>query len=154
MDRTLAQEHGVPYVHLAAFAIDVDRVREEVEGYGDPRPFGWEVFLTELYLLEEEAAHAALEDAVLSIIDGEPDALGAQLAFAVWDALARGALPKKLKSAFAGWKARPDELVEALAPLHGERDRWRRELAAGCLAVELDPPLAPPTLEALKKLAA
>jgi hypothetical protein len=154
MDRELAEQHGVPYVHLAAFAIDVDRIREKVEGYGDPRPFAWEVFLTEAYILANEASHASLEDTVLSIIDGEPHALGSQLAFAAWDAVVRGALPIELKPAFAAWRARPDELVEALAPLWKDDERWRRELASGCLAVELDPPIAAPTKEALARLLA
>ncbi|MFW5921464.1 MAG: hypothetical protein ACOCUS_06455, partial [Polyangiales bacterium] len=78
MDRALAARHGVPYVHLAVFAIDVDRVRELHEDLGawgghrepmagDPArgragekaalgeepdwPLGGEVFLTEAYLL-------------------------------------------------------------------------------------------------------
>ncbi|MCC6873002.1 MAG: hypothetical protein IT378_01740 [Sandaracinaceae bacterium] len=157
MDRDLATQHGVRYVHLAAFAIDVDRVREAVEGYGDPRPFAWEVFLTERYLLarfDPREDRALVEDAVLSILDGEPDALGAQLAFALWDAIARGRWPSSSKQAFASWKGRPDEMVRDLAPLWRDEAAHARSLAAGCLDVELDPPLAPPTRAALEAMAA
>jgi hypothetical protein len=155
MDRGLAARHGIPYVHLAAFSIDVDRVREAVEGYDDPRPFGWEVFLTEAYLLHRfgPEERALLEDAVLSILDGEPRALGAQLAFAVWDAIERGALPRELREVFRSWRARPEELVRELAPLWQDEARWRTELARGCLDAELDPPLSPPTREALEAMA-
>lgn len=156
MDRALAAKHGAPYVHLAAFAIDVDRVREAVEGYGDPRPFGWEVLLTEAYLLARFGADAGalLEDAVLSILDGEPDALGGQLAFAVWDALERGELPAELRRAFASWRARPKELSRALGELWPDAPRLVAELARGCLEAPLEPPLAPPTREALERMAA
>jgi hypothetical protein len=154
MDRALAARHGVPYVHLAAFAIDVDRVRDEVEGYGDRRPFGWEVFLTEAYVLERaKDERALLEDVVLSILDGQPDALGSQLVFAIWDAIHRAQLPRDLRKAFASWKAEPDELVEKLAPLWKKGADNIRELAQGCLAVEIDPPLAPPTRASLEALA-
>jgi len=154
MDRALAARHGVPYVHLAAFAIDVDRIREHVEGYDDPRPFGWEVLLTEHYLLERFGAEdrVLLEDAVLAILEGEPEALGGQLAFAVWDAVVRGELPDDLRAAFKSWREQPDELVKDLASLWAEAPRLARELAEGCLAVELDPPLAPPTRLALEAM--
>ena len=154
MDRALAARHGVPYVHLAAFAIDVDRVREHVEGYDDPRPFGWEVLLTEHYLLEhfDAADVGLLEDTVLSILDGEPDALGSQLAFAVWDAIERGKLPDSLKVAFKAWRARPKELVRELARLWSDAPRITAELARSCLEVELEPPLAPPTRAALETM--
>ncbi len=156
MDRALAAKHGAPYVHLAAFAIDVDRVREAVEGYGDPRPFGWEVLLTEVYVLARfgRDGGALLEDVVLSILEGEPDALGGQLAFAVWDAVERSELPVELRRAFASWRARPKELVRALGKLWPDAPRLAAELAGGCLEAPLDPPLAPPTREALERMAA
>lgn len=157
MDPGLAAKHGAPYVHLAVFAIDVDRVREAEEG--DPRPFGWEVFLTEVYL----AAHfdpirrpeevLLFEDVVLSVIEGEPDAFGAQLVFAVWDGIERGVFPRRLRGAFDAWQARPKELVKDLAKLFADEATLTKQLAAGCLAIELDPPLAPPTIEALRALA-
>lgn len=159
MDRALAVSLGVPYVHLAVFSIDLDRVREEVEGYDDPRPFGWEVFLTECYLLArfdpskrpEEAAF--FEQVVLSILDGRPDALGAQLSFAVWDAVQRGRFPKRLEGAFKSWKVRPKALVKDLSKLWEREDALRESLARGCLEVALAPPLAPPTVQALRDLA-
>ena len=160
MDPALAAQHGVAYVHLVAFAIDVDRVREAVEGYDDPRPFAWEVFLTEAYLLARfdptrrpEQVHL-LEDVVLGILEGAVDALGAQVAFAVWDAIARDRFPQRLKGAFSSWEARPTELVKDLAELFAREAALTRELAASCLEVALDPPLAPPTRAALEAMAA
>ncbi|HJL17799.1 MAG TPA: hypothetical protein RMH99_19195 [Sandaracinaceae bacterium LLY-WYZ-13_1] len=158
MDPALAQRHGVPYVHLAAFAIDVDRVRDAVEGFDDPRPFGWEVLLTEAYLqarfdpIRRPEQVLLFEDVVLSILEGEPDALGAQLVFAIWDGIVRGRFPKRLEEAFAGWKTRPKELVKDLAKLWAEGEARVAALAAGCLDVPLEPPLAPPTREALEAL--
>jgi hypothetical protein len=163
MDRALAGRHGAAYVHLAAFAIDVDRVRDATEGSADERPFGWEVFLTECWLVDrvspaDPVARGMIEDVVLAAIDasgaaGEEGVLGAQVPFAVWDAVARGAWPAELRSAFSQWKARPKELVKDLAPLWKDEARHRRELATACLEAELDPPLAPPTLEALRAMA-
>lgn len=159
MDPTLAASHGVAYVHLAAFAIDIDRVREYVEGPEDPRPFGWEVFLAEAYLLRHfdptrrPEQVLLFEDVVLSVLDGRSDALGSQIAFAIWDAIERERFPVRLRGAFATWKARPTELVEELAPLHETQETLVPELAEGCLATPLDPPLAKPTLAALREMA-
>jgi len=159
MDPGLAAQHGVAYVHLAAFAIDVDRVREQVEGYDDPRPFGWEVFLVEQYLVDrfdpsrrpEEVL--IFEDVVLGILDGDPAALGSQVVFSIWDLIQRDRFPKRLEGAFKGWRSRPKALLKDLDALFADEARHRAELAAGCLAVELSPPLAPPTIEALESLA-
>ena len=159
MDRALAAKHGVPYVHLAAFAIDVDRVREAVEGYDDPRPFGWEVFLVERYLLDrfdpnrEPELCLLFEDVVLGVLDGEPDALGSQIVFAIWDLIQRARFPRRLEGAFRAWKARPDELCRDLDALFADEEVLGAALARGCLEVALEPPLAPPTKEALARLA-
>jgi hypothetical protein len=176
MDRALAARHGAPYVHLAVFAIDVDRVREAAEGPDDPRPFGWDVLLVQAYLegLYGEAAcdprveaavldaavldaavleDTVLEDTVLSILDGAPDALGAQLVFAVWDSVERGVLPNSLRSAFRGWRGRPKALAKQLAKLRSEGDARVAACARDCLEIALDPPLAPPTRQELERLA-
>jgi len=160
MDRALAAQHGVSYVQLMAFAIDVDRVREQEEGYDDPRPFGWEVFLVELYLLDhfdpnrrpEEVT--IFEDIVLGVIEGEPSALGSQIVFSIWDLIQRGRFPKRLEGAFSTWRGRPDELVEDLGELFAEEARLRVELARGCVEVEMSPPLAPPTMATLRQMMA
>ena len=164
MDRALAQQHGVPYVHLAAFAIDVDRVRDRLEedDADEDLPMGWEVFLAERYLesrvdASDEAGRALLEDVVLAIFDLPPSdepVFGSQLPFAVWHAVARGALPKTLDAAFRTWKAKPKELGVELDRLYADRDASTRTLARRCLDAPLDPPLAPPTREALEALAA
>ena len=89
MDRTLAAQHGIPYVHLAAFAIDTDRVREVLEADAgdddDALPFGWEIFLTAHYVrtrfeASSEAHRVILEDAVISVLDAKTKSapLGAQ----------------------------------------------------------------------------
>lgn len=158
MDRALAASHGIDYVHLAAFAIDVDRIREEVEDLDDPRPFAWEVFLVECYLTAHFDPNRRpeqvllFEDVVLGVLEGARDALGSQIVFAIWDLIVRERFPQRLRGAFSSWQARPDELVEDLAPLFAEEDRHRRELAASCLEVPMSPPCAPPTIEALRAL--
>ncbi|MGF1465844.1 MAG: hypothetical protein ACFCGT_06895 [Sandaracinaceae bacterium] len=156
MDRALAARHGVAYVHLVVFAIDLDRVRGEVEGRAE-WPFGWEVFLTQAYLLErlspgaDPAHRELLEDTVLSVLEGRPDALGGQLAFAVWDALARGCLPEALRPAFRGWRGQPGEdLAADLEALRARGEPLRRHLAGAVLEVPLDPPPAPPTRATLE----
>ncbi|MEZ4338808.1 MAG: hypothetical protein R3B82_19495 [Sandaracinaceae bacterium] len=159
MDRELATRHGVPYVHLVAFAIDVDRVREATEGYDDPRPFGWEVFLVERYLTDrfdpnrQPELVLIFEDIVLGVLEGAPSALGSQIVFAIWDLIQRSRFPKRLEGAFRAWQERPDELGEDLDLLFAEEDRVVKELARSCLEVALEPPLAPPTKEALEALA-
>lgn len=166
MDRALAQRHGTSYVHASVFAIDVDRVRDAREARGaDDLPFAWEVFLTEAYLLDrldpeaDPDAHALLEDLVLSAIDrsaedtGAEGVLGSQLPFAVWDAIARGAWPSSLRGAFASWQTRPGSLVGDLAALWDSRDSSVRALARACLDTTISPPLAPPTIEALERMA-
>lgn len=166
MDRALAQRHGAAYVHVAVFAIDVDRVRDAREALEDDLPFAWEVFLTEAYLVErldpeaDPDARALVEDLVLGVIDrsaesagGEEGVLGSQLPFAAWDAIARGAWPDSLRGAFDAWKARPTKLVKDLARLWAEKDVRVRALARACLETPMTPPLAPPTLEALARMA-
>lgn len=163
MDRALAQTYGVPYVHLAVFAIDIDRAREQIEddGADDDLPMGWEVFLTERFLdarhdASTEAGRTLLEDAVLGIFDLPPNdepVFGSQLPFAVWHALGRGALPAELKATFDAWKAKPKELGVELDRLYLTKDESTRVLARRCLEAPLSPPLAPPAREALEALA-
>ncbi len=161
MDRALAARHGVPYVHLAVFAIDVDRVREAIEQHPDiEAPFGWEVFLTERYLLErfdptDEGDRTLIEDLVLGVLDHPPgsDVLGSQVAFAVWHAVGRGAWPKGLRVLFRTWKHRPTRLGKALDALFADEDGQGPALAAACLAYDVEPPLAAPTVEALGAMA-
>jgi hypothetical protein len=160
MDRALAAKHGVRYVHLAAFAIDIDRVREASESQRDERPFGWEVFLTECFLLEtidpaSEGDAALLEDALLSVLElreGE-EVLGTQLPFAVWHAVEKRGWPTDLSRALRHWKAKPEQLGKDLDGFFLEHLSARKALAEGCLSLELAPPLAPPTQEILSRWA-
>ena len=158
MDRTLAAQHGIPYVHLAAFAIDTDRVRVALEedGSEDALPFGWEIFLTAHYVrtrfeLTSEAHRVVLEDAALSVLDDkkrrEPP-LGAQLAFALYDLARRGLAPEELLALFDVWKKKPDKALDELEGLWESATESAGELAHACLQVELAPPPAPPTMEA------
>jgi hypothetical protein len=156
MDRELAGTYGVPYVHLAVFAIDIDRVY-----WLDPElaslPFGWEVFLTERYLsdnaltLSEELLEAVCQP-LLDETPGEPP-LGGQIVFAVFAAVQRGALPGTLGKLFAHWRNPPGELLDSLTQLRGEPAALL-PLCRHCLSAELDPPLAPPTRAALEAIAA
>ena len=159
MDRSLALRHGTDYVHLVVFAIDVDRVRDALEDIDDPLPFGWEVFLTVAYLIErvnaEDSSHRTmLEDVVLGILEGPSGEaiFGSQLPFAVFDAIERGALPEEMRVSFAGWKARPKQLVAELAALWRDPDALKREIARVCLEAPMDPPLAAPSIEALQQM--
>lgn len=160
MDRALAQKHGVRYVHLAAFAIDVDRVRDEVETEAlDPLwPFGFEVFLTEHWLLghlDAEADEVLISDvceSVMKMSAAEPGQIfGAELPFAIYDAVVRGALPPDFRRFFRIWKHKPNALVDDLAALWAKSDEERPRLSAASLEVgkTLSPPLAPPTVVTL-----
>jgi hypothetical protein len=165
MDRAMAARYGVPYVHLAAFAIDVDRARDALEDdegrSASALPMGWEVFLTARYLetrvdAREDPAKTMIEDAVLAVFDlpaSEDAVFGSQLPFAVWYAIERGVYPSELGSVFRSWKAKPKELGRDLDRLMKDRDASTKRFARLCLEAPLDPPMAPPTLEALAALA-
>lgn len=158
MDRDLAASYGVNYVHLAVFAIDVDRVYW-LEPEDERLPFGWEVFLTEYYLLARTPPPRAAERELLEALctplleetPGEPP-LGGQLVFAIYDALGRGHLPHPLQALFRSWNKAPTELVAGLAALHADAHSHARAFAAHCLDAELEAPLAPPTRAALERI--
>src|SRR5688572_11057192 len=161
MDPALAARHGVPYVHLVVFAIDLDRAREGIEF--DPAatewPFGWEVFLTQRYLLDHldpVAGRGLLEDVCLGIVEtrSREHRLGSQVAFAVYDLVRRGRLPADLGESFRSWRSAPRDLVASLDRLFEEEDARARELATSCLSLPIEPPFAPPTVAALEKLIA
>lgn len=159
MDRALAQKHGVPYVHLVVFAIDVDRIREVVDEteVGDSLPMGWEVFLAERWLdaQPEPLPAPLLEDVVLGIFDLPPsdDAVfGSQLSFAIWHAMERGLVTREIENAFRAWKQKPKELAAELDRLYADEGATRR-FARLCLDTPIEPPIAPPTREVLEKLA-
>lgn len=161
MDRALAQRHGAPYVHLAAFAIDIDRVhRLDLES--PAQPFAWEVFLTELRLarfMDEATTDPTqlFEDMCLSVMDLPRDAdtqgvLGAQLPFAIYAGVAHEHLPSSLDSCFRVWKKPPTDLLSELAAL-AARPELPGVLARHCLEAKLEPPLAEPVKSALLAIA-
>lgn len=160
MDRALAAEHGIKYVHLTVFAIDVDRVYWLAPDRAD-LPFGWEVFLCEYQLLadfdHESAADRELVAAICAHVleqpPGEP-ALGGQIVFAVHDAVAHQRLDPQLSALFARWNKPPEDLEQSLSQLwEAPRDNARK-LAEHCLRASLTPALAPPSREALERIAA
>lgn len=159
MDRTLAAEHGAPYVHAAAFAIDVERVLQ-LDPDSEARPFGWEVLLTEAYLehalqpAEVDSHRALLEGICLGVLDSKakPPPLGSQIAFAVFAGVQRGALPKSLESCFANWKKPPVDFAREIAELW-TREGLVQQLARHCLDAPLEPALVPPVKAALERLA-
>lgn len=158
MDRALAAAHGSPYVHLAVFAIDIDRIY--TLGEEQALPFGWEVFLTELQVmrciepLAELQRLRLLEDICLSVLEQAPDAqaLGSQLVFAVYDGVVRGTLPPELSSVFRSWHSPPRELVSALGTYFDARDELTPRLVDHCLRRALSPPLSELTRAALQAL--
>lgn len=158
MNSALAARYGVAYVRLSAFAIDVDRaytlLRED-----EQLPFGWEVFLTQCYLLgavdaSADEPHALLEETCLSILEQPPDeqGYGSQLLFAVHDAIARGLYPSTLAAPFRSWHRPPRQLHKALSLLWVDAVEQLRALAADVLAAPLDPPLAPPSRAVLEQM--
>lgn len=164
MNPGLAARHGVAYVRLAAFAIDIDRIREHLEEYAASEaqdlPLGWEVFITETYLLENfdpaaDKARLVVEDICLDVLEQarqEPTCLGAQLPFAVYDAVARGFWPEDMKKSLSGWKKLSKPLQKSLDAMFADAEATRVRLAATCVETKLDPPLPTPTLDALYQL--
>ncbi|MCC7538355.1 MAG: hypothetical protein IT379_19175 [Deltaproteobacteria bacterium] len=158
MDRALAAKHGTRYVHLVAFAIDVDRAAIELEEDPD-LPFGWDVVLTEAYLLarlahDDATTRDMIEEVVLELVEAERDPdtrppLGSQLPFALFDAIERGAWPAPEEPLFRRWKSSSKKLVRDLAPLWKDADSLVPRLAAVVLEAELTPPLAPPVRDSL-----
>lgn len=149
MDRGLAARFGVPYVHLAAFAIDVDRAYRQLED--DPAlPPGWELFVTREYCKRlvapehEQMLGAACE----AIIHSEP-ALGSQLPFAIHALVREGAFPD-LARLFDKWsrKAPHLDLIRSC-----EAGITVAALARRVLDTPIDPPFAPPTRDALAEMA-
>jgi hypothetical protein len=161
MDRALAQKYGAPYVHLAAFAIDVDRVHR-LDFDRSSQPFAWEVFLTELRLarfMDETTSDPThlLEDMCLSVMDlprpeqGSQGVLGAQFPFAIYAGVAHDHLPTSLGNCFHSWKKPPIDLLSDLEVL-AARPNLIATLARHCLAAPLDPPLAEPVRVALRAM--
>jgi len=156
MDRALAQRYGTSYVHLAAFAIDVDRVRERES---EELPFGWEVYLTETQLAHVmETAQRdpvpMLEEMCLGILEqprpkhGEASVLGGQLPFAIYTGVGRGLLPARLGQCFASWAKPPVDLIADVEAL-SKQEGLLASLVEHCLDADVDPPLIAPVREAL-----
>lgn len=159
MNGALAAAHGVDYVHLAAFAIDIDRVFNEI-GDDPELPMGWEVFLLLAYVLGRFDGHGErdrtlLEDVALDILGHDPaePRLGGSLAFAIHAGVQRDLLDAGLRSAFRQWRSQPRQLSRALDPLFEHPRDSMQAQARRCLAAQLTPPLAPPTLLTLEKMA-
>jgi hypothetical protein len=160
MDGGLAAKYGSKYVKLAAFAIDLDRVRELADEAEDSIfPFGFEVFLIELQLLsqldlEDEDDLTLLEEACVSVFerlrDDEEPPLGAALLFAVYDAVRNEELPERFAALFEGWKEPPKDLEKSIDELFQDPEIEATDLAMACLEVPLSPPLSPPTRAALE----
>lgn len=158
MDRALAQRYGAPYVHLAAFAIDVDRVLR-LDPDREDLPFGWEVALTEARLvgfLDEAKVDPTqmYEDMCLAAIDCEAPpgdtqgVLGAQLPFAIYTGVAHKQLPARLGSCFRAWRKPPTDLIDDIERLLDTKGAVQR-FAEHCLNANIEPPLVEPVRVAL-----
>ena len=162
MSRDLAALHGIDYVHIAAFAIDLDRIREgiEIDPSAKEWPFGWEVFLTECFLRERldptiESHQRLVEDLCWSIFEfgpGDPR-LGGQVLFAVYSAIHSGAWPASWKKLFHGWLGKPDGLMAELEALQPRADELRTELSQLLVHIPVEPPMAPTSLEVIVRWA-
>jgi len=159
MSADLASLHGVDYVHIAALAIDLDRIREGIEIDPEARewPFAWDVYLTELFLLERvnpqvDAHRRLVEDLCWSIFEfgpGDPR-LGGQILFAIYGAVDSGVWPAEWMRLFDGWPGKPTDLMKELKHLRSQGSALRVELAQNLLTVPVDPPVAPPSLKVFK----
>lgn len=157
MDRDLAAQHGVAYVHLAAFAIDVDRIYGATED--ETLPLGWEVFLLLAYVLgrfaqESERDRLLLEDTASTLLasgTGEPR-LGACLAFALHEGTARELLDPSLKALFKRWRSPSKQLKKALDAQFADPTGALVAAATHCLETPLHPPLSPPTVASLQQM--
>jgi hypothetical protein len=158
MNAALAARYGVRYVRLAVFAVDVDRAYTELRD-DEQLPFGWEVFLTEGYLLGAVDAtdgqqHALLEETCLSILEQPPEeqGYGSQLLFAVHDAVERGLYPSTLGAPFHSWRKPPKQLHKALSLLWLDAPEQLRALATDVLALPIEPPLSAPSHQSLEQM--
>ena len=159
MERALSAQYGVPYVHLAAFAIDVDRVFMETPEDAE-LPLGWEVALCLGYLLgrvdtADESAASMVEETCLHVLSFAPGGapLGSELAFAVYCGVEQGVLPASLRGVFHSWKSKPRQLARAVSTLFAHAEPSLAKFAQHCLAITLPAPLAPPTIEVLEAMA-
>lgn len=158
MDRALAEQHGSRYVQLAVFAIDIDRVCH-ARADDDALPLGWEVFVTEAFLVtlvdaNDELQRSMLEDTCLDLLVDQADPrLGSQLPFAVYDAVVRGVFPESLRPLFHRWRTPSKTLLRDLSDFWQAREQALPKLIDVCLNTPLTPPLAPPTVQALQNLA-
>lgn len=161
MERDLAAQHGVQYVHLAAFAIDVDRAYIASDGDDglSPLPLGWEVLLLLAYVLarfrvDSEHDQLILEDVASRLVSGnhsEP-CLGACLAFALHEGTDRGWLDANLKPIFRRWGSRSKQLKKSLDAQLQDPSRALIKAAKHCLETGITPPLSPPTLSSLQDM--
>lgn len=159
MDRALAAQFGVSYVHLSAFAIDVDRVFMATSDEGD-LPFAWEVLLCLAYLVgvvdsQDETGRSLLEESCTHVLSFAPGTapLGSLLVFAVYAGARAGRLNAELLSVFVAWKAKGLKQLEAAAAafLQAPTQTLQR-MAEHCLSTPLSPPLSPPSVATLQAM--
>ncbi|MGB0680710.1 MAG: hypothetical protein ACPGUV_13740 [Polyangiales bacterium] len=160
MQAELARVFGPPYVHLAAFSIDIDRLRPTLDATHD-WPLGWEVFLIAgaIDALQPEADAdiadmlVATAESLVACID-EEERLGLPLLLAVRELSRRRRLPRAFAKLFQDWDALSAPLKRCLDLLWQGRASWQTRLAQACLAAPLAPPLAPPSRQLLERLVA
>ncbi len=161
MNRGLAEKYGVPYVHLAAFAIDVDRVCGAITDQNPLLPEAFEIYLALLWIeefvqtsaLSKSEVCEMLEEICVSIFEGNSEAYGTQITFALWVGCEQARLPLELVPLFSSWKKKPTEVLRYVTAL-GEIKNSRASIAKACLTVAVDPPLAPPTVSKLQEWSA
>ena len=122
--------------------------------------FGWEVFLTECFVCghvdpAQADTAAMLHEMCAVIMEAEAGhgVLGSQLAFAVYAAASRGHLPRSLLKNFRRWKGLPGQLASSLDTLRAGQAEALPRLASVAGILEIKPSLAPPTRDALEKMA-
>lgn len=159
MNRAFAAKHGALYVHLVAFAVDVDRIFHELPEATD-LPLGWEIALTERYLIQTfdptQPQHRSLiEDVCLEIMEqtDEEVILGSQIPFAVYDAVLRNVWDETLLELFGRWRSPPRKLLQSLKSFWNDPAATHNTLRA-CLDCPLEPPASAPSRKTLQEWAA
>ena len=144
MDPALAQRYGPPYVHLAAVAIDLDRIAHALTETQEC--YGAEVYLTALYLKRHFSPEitrdcALIEDTCLSVMEREGEIMGGQLPFSVHALVKAGSWENAWPVIFSAWK-NPRQLMDRYSEF------WNDDAAAGQMAKRfLDCAVSPPIIE-------
>ncbi|MCS6799122.1 MAG: hypothetical protein NZ898_11445 [Myxococcota bacterium] len=163
MSPALAARHGAPYVHAAVVAIDIDRIVATADEHDPTWPEDWDVLLMAeafdaILRPGSDPAHLELvEDWIADLLErldeGEPAPLGLHAAVAISLLWLEKRWPARLRASLDVWAQLAETARDNVLRLRKAHPRIAARLASQCLAVRLDPPLAPITRDWLANLA-